>query len=289
MPKTTEATEDDDAIGFRFSKIDDYLLDSLRTSTLYFPQPHELNDPYDCFFAPQDYTEQAKKIKDAERKRKVEVLIENFKNNHEKNLSMMGVCSFCGADKTFPLQNLLMWSHYADKHKGLCITYRIPLSFLNEHKFGLVGSDTVSYEDEWVTNWLMNGDLEENGNGASENLAIKILTSKSHGWAYEKEWRIIRKLDKECAGRKNKGECKFKNEGDSNEMLNKNHECRRYLSDNCKYLDLKKAGIHILKIYFGLNAKDCDIKRVRTTIPPTVKIFKMKRNGLFRLIEEELR
>jgi hypothetical protein len=44
-------------------------------------------------------------------------------------LQKVGVCSFSlSLDK--PLCTSALWSHYADGHRGVCLLYRFPESFL---------------------------------------------------------------------------------------------------------------------------------------------------------------
>lgn len=72
----------------------------------------------------------------------------------------------------------LMWSHYADSHKGLCIEYAPNTWRSQECIF------PVSY----VAEPLNYAEIKE------ENTILALLTStltKSMNWSYEKEWRYI--------------------------------------------------------------------------------------------------
>jgi len=75
--------------------------------------------------------------------------------------------------------NLLMWSHYANSHKGFCIGYdKIELFKQTQ---GVLGK--VSYAEEFPILPFL-----------SENVAdlIDLIMTKSKHWEYEDEYRIIK-------------------------------------------------------------------------------------------------
>lgn len=81
--------------------------------------------------------------------------------------------------------SLLMWSHYANNHRGMCVEYE--LMAINEQlKFSPV---PVVYEDERV--WLRSIN-QSTLDAEIKKVLIESLTSKSPEWSYEREWRIIR-------------------------------------------------------------------------------------------------
>ncbi len=79
----------------------------------------------------------------------------------------------------------VMWSHYADRHRGLCLGFDIPESHLLK----------VEYSYKRIASPLKFD--------VPEPLRLKIATShiatKFAGWSYEREWRCISKLSSlEC-------------------------------------------------------------------------------------------
>ena len=81
--------------------------------------------------------------------------------------------------------SLLMWSHYANNHRGMCVEYE--LMAINEQlKFSPV---PVVYEDKRV--WLRSIN-QSTLDAELKKVLIESLTSKSPEWSYEREWRIIR-------------------------------------------------------------------------------------------------
>jgi hypothetical protein len=76
---------------------------------------------------------------------------------------------------------ILMWSHYADCHRGICLEFRTDVqdSFFAK-------AQPVTYDDEYPHLDLRN--LVENAQ--VRNATTWMLTKSSH-WSYEREWRIL--------------------------------------------------------------------------------------------------
>ena len=77
--------------------------------------------------------------------------------------------------------NMLMWSHYADSHRGYCVKYRLPQEFFNTaNENGLVlFLAPVSYESAIMDVLKSNLSVQEG------------LFSKHKCWEYEHEMRLI--------------------------------------------------------------------------------------------------
>jgi hypothetical protein len=91
-----------------------------------------------------------------------------------------GVCCF-----STTYRSPLLWSHYGDQHRGLCIGYgtdRNPKPRLHRVMYG--GSRAVR------TSTLMSAFVQTNGQ-AREELDRSVLLRKAKGWSYEREWRLI--------------------------------------------------------------------------------------------------
>jgi hypothetical protein len=77
--------------------------------------------------------------------------------------------------------NILMWSHYADRHKGICLGFDIPDEVIRK----------VMYEpDVEVVGALT--DLSTTGEVMTEGTRIldKLFETKYIGWEYEGEFRV---------------------------------------------------------------------------------------------------
>ncbi len=80
--------------------------------------------------------------------------------------------------------NLLMWAHYADKHKGVCLEFdnSIENRFLNLSDKKDITEGEVGYNIKERINYLK----EER-----EITIYKLFFTKSEEWKYEKEYRMI--------------------------------------------------------------------------------------------------
>lgn len=92
-------------------------------------------------------------------------------------LQSFGICSFSKVNN-----DILMWSHYSDGHKGLCLVYK------REPGNVLEGAEQVRYpknnEFPYIDYWL--GPTKQQ----IDEIA-KIILTKAFHWKYEKEWRIL--------------------------------------------------------------------------------------------------
>lgn len=159
----------------------------LENNCLWFSSPKEFNDPFDCQITPNtDNTEE--EILDYIRKKIGQPSLYeksiNYPNlvplwkkamnvSFPKIVNEKGVCCFSSNEK-----NLLMWSHYSDSHKGVCIKF----DMLNDPRFFLQASKVNYREDYPIYNHLKN----------RNKLIDYILLSKSKDWSYENEIRIIK-------------------------------------------------------------------------------------------------
>lgn len=91
--------------------------------------------------------------------------------------SSLGIASF---SETW--DNELMWAHYADGFRGLCVTFKVAplLEGLGEG----CGLTRVAYGDR---PYYLNVRLRRE----SELRARAALSTKTQRWAYEREWRVI--------------------------------------------------------------------------------------------------
>lgn len=87
------------------------------------------------------------------------------------------LCSFTESNK-----NNLMWSHYANNHKGICIEYKTELFEYLTMLQKFLAFFKVKYSDEPPTV----KDLEE-----KISIVEKIMFNKQSEWKYEKEHRVV--------------------------------------------------------------------------------------------------
>ncbi|MDI4237759.1 DUF2971 domain-containing protein [Bradyrhizobium sp. Arg237L] len=78
----------------------------------------------------------------------------------------------------------LMWSHYGDQHKGVCIGYSVPVDAAeNFYKVKYGGSRLVQVSK--VVAMLDGDDM------ARQAVDAAVLLRKAASWRYEREWRLI--------------------------------------------------------------------------------------------------
>lgn len=168
---------------YKYSSFDIAVNNILSEKTLKFVNPSTFNDPFDCNehiikididdeFIPQIIRESNPKItEEFERtilsKLKLpETWVESFTTRKE------GYKVSCFSKKC---DNVLMWSHYAEKHKGICIGFDFPHK-VND-KFIL---SNVKY---------LNQITPICGKATFEKVMLYWLTTKSSAWHYEDEVR----------------------------------------------------------------------------------------------------
>jgi hypothetical protein len=165
----------------------------IENHSLKFSSPITFNDPFDLNNNLVDFSYNRmdlKKVVDkgkgsmnhSERKKllnenlkKSENVFKTFNHVFDKEKETCGISCF---SKSF--NNTLMWSHYADKHKGVCLGFSInPLD--NGDDFLML---CVRYAHEIKPlNYFRNRDI----------VLLNWLFTKSHVWSYEEEVRIYLK------------------------------------------------------------------------------------------------
>jgi hypothetical protein len=136
-----ESSEDFPKILYKYRSLSgqsyEYTHDIFLRNELYFPHPEQINDPFDCRNPPSfdnvtkediislleqcesKYNINLNAQKQAVFSNPLETSIEAIKKQNAKgNLQNIGVLSI-SSEKL----NILMWSHYADYHKGVCIGF----------------------------------------------------------------------------------------------------------------------------------------------------------------------
>lgn len=104
------------------------------------------------------------------RDRKLRAAHRNYRNTLTNKY---GIVSF-----SEDYRNPLMWGHYADRHRGVCLGFEAP-------EFKLI---KVKYCDERLK--------IEDRTFATKNDVEDLLSVKYSDWSYEKEWRLLIELEK---------------------------------------------------------------------------------------------
>ena len=132
-----------------------WALDDIRRGRVKFSNVEDVNDPYEwaCVFSHHKPSQRA-----LDKTRRVQV-------------ERAGVLSLSRS-----WNNVLMWSHYADKHKGICLGFDV--------------LDELTSEVAYVGEVLEVGNLSEVPRDEKEKIVERLLHAKYKGWCYEKEVRM---------------------------------------------------------------------------------------------------
>ncbi|MGH6826617.1 DUF2971 domain-containing protein, partial [Methyloceanibacter sp.] len=87
----------------------------------------------------------------------------------------------------------LMWSHYGNQHKGLCVEYdvsQVPQEELHRVRYG----DSRRIAASRVLQWL-----ETEDQASSEAVHRGCLLTKSLDWTYEYEWRMLGRIGSQAS------------------------------------------------------------------------------------------
>jgi hypothetical protein len=181
----------------------------LRQSTLMFSSPRRFNDPFDCRIRPlfQGSREQFERMGYILAKRRdpnaspdklramvqqvlarmtpesFERVYQRWERNILDNSGILCLSEIC--------DDILMWSHYAEHHAGVCLQFR----FETNESFPdlpLPIAYSGNYPEFNFTQQF--ADMGDDADERQRKLAFgkALLLTKSVRWSYEKEWRVIR-------------------------------------------------------------------------------------------------
>lgn len=176
---------------YKYKPINQFTLDIIANDRIFFPLPDSFNDPFDtkCSFnkslAKIQSTGLSKLAKVFPGENPSEMMAFTNKdmtveiNNFNTRLKGFGILSLAEGAK-----DMLMWSHYAADHKGLCIEFeRTESNYLGDKTKTKKVNYTKSYPSLSAKALLNKKDIS--------NSLMRVLYTKSECWAYEKEWRMF--------------------------------------------------------------------------------------------------
>lgn len=117
------------AIVYSFRLYNEYFLEDLINKTITCSSPSVMNDPFDSIVTFWSKKENLDRLS-------------NFRKNSDifsKSFNYYRIRSFVANQNTYKtddrlLDNIKMWSHYADCHMGLCVRYRLGKHFIKSEK-----------------------------------------------------------------------------------------------------------------------------------------------------------
>lgn len=165
---------------------------------MFFPCVADFNDPFDCCaqvtfasrakrkrYARKLISERLAHLPKHERKKvaKKAEKAQAYKIAHERFLKQLHeeVGVLCFSEKC---DDILMWSHYAKSHTGLCVEF----SRSRYLTFAL----RVQYVEEYPTLDFFKAmdDMQQPFSAQARSVVDRIYLSKAIDWKYEKEWRL---------------------------------------------------------------------------------------------------
>ncbi len=188
---------------YKYQKFNNYSIKNLKNTKIYFNRPIDFNDPFDITASMEniEYTNSdvveyynksidEGKLGNSRRVTKYSEIPETIinqiesaideiaKSTQEKRSKKTGCSCFSETNK-----DILMWSHYADGHRGFCLEFDTSFDPFNN-------AIKVDYKEDYQT-WnpftiMMNKNEEE-----QLREFRKPLRHKFESWRYEKEWRIF--------------------------------------------------------------------------------------------------
>lgn len=148
------------------------ITNDIKNNYLTFGNPKNFNDPMDPIL--REWLNLRKKRSRSSRDKQLFKLLNNCIDN-------LRICCLSKKDSKSDdvFLNPLMWSHYADSHKGICIQYEITKDTLEAHN-----------NDEHI---LRIGSVKyRNRKAMSDYITLdNALLAKGECWSYEREERLI--------------------------------------------------------------------------------------------------
>lgn len=206
---------------FKYTSFNTDTIKSILCNEIWFSSVEQFNDPFELFFkaktdfptdheefikylvsakyfAPDNHRERAQNaVVAAKLSGNMEKLYEltkaniaNLEASLEESLVEIGLLVSCMSKvRSQPL----MWSHYANSYKGLCIAYDIEELKSVGIEFKSVTYQEKVFEFDPAVHFLS---LSTDRKKASQTLT-SILTTKNANWKYEEEVRSMRTLEDE--------------------------------------------------------------------------------------------
>ena len=160
---------------YSFRRFNDYSKDDLINNKITVSPSKKMNDPFDSIINLWGSEEQLKET--------------CKEHKHIKNLSRsfdyFRIRSFCNGETEETLGNLLMWSHYADEHRGYCVKYKLSKQFIKQ-------DENDSFEHMFLKPIIYRKDEEKVDISELTTINTDLAFATKHrSWKYENEVRLI--------------------------------------------------------------------------------------------------
>ena len=117
------------AIVYSYRSYNEYFLEDLINKTITCSSPSVMNDPFDSIATFWSKKENLDRLSN----------LRKNSDSYSKSFNYYRIRSFVANQTTYKaddrlLDNVKMWSYYADDHKGLCVRYRLGKHFIKSEK-----------------------------------------------------------------------------------------------------------------------------------------------------------
>jgi len=156
---------------YKFKSLEnfEFVADILMNNRLYAAQFKELNDPMEGIFTPDDQ--------------------EDFIDAVKEETSNLRVCSMAQDN-----YNPLLWAHYADSYRGVCIEFDINESLIELEEINYTPFTAIVGSEPSFSGFSEDGKPLHIAHSAKDWAKI-ILRNKFEEWAYEEEVRLFSKSE----------------------------------------------------------------------------------------------
>lgn len=184
---------------FKFCSLDIWALRNIYYSQLFFSEIHDLNDAGECLFNIINDLNDSELNGDQFNKivKKViilqpeleDVFIHYYRSLRDHGRNLKEVCAHivnavlkkyrsCSFTDSEGLFNPIMWGHYGNSNRGICIRYE-----LNEAEMQKISYVSDNEIEKIKTSEIISSDII--------SIANRVFYKKNENWKYEREYRII--------------------------------------------------------------------------------------------------
>ena len=173
------------AIVYSYRSYNDHFLEDLINKTITCSSPSVMNDPFDSIATFWSKKENLDRLSN----------LRKNSDSYSKSFNYYRIRSFVANQATYKaddrlLDNVKMWSYYADDHKGLCVKYRLGKHFIKsekpyeafedeDFKYGVLRLHPMIYKPDFCVKDIKAIDTTE------------LICRKQSLWSEEKEVRLI--------------------------------------------------------------------------------------------------
>lgn len=151
---------EEEQIFYRFRPINQHTIESLVNKKLFVADPKTFNDPFDSLLLKCKTSNEYNQLKEFDKN----IRIASFASKILKSTK----------DKSI-LENILLWSYYAENHTGIAIGYRFNTEKFKSKKAFLknINYDDIFIKDDW------------------SDIFHEAYLNKFTAWQHEQEWRFV--------------------------------------------------------------------------------------------------